>query len=170
LSIGGCFLDMLNPSPKSTEIRVTIFHAGDVFTALGRVAFVIPNMGMGVAFTTVEGNQVTVLKKWLLGLSVPDEGGDRPEEFPERADQVLYEKKRSSKEFRGAANGVEPKRTPFHALVDLVCPHCGKGNLVALDTHSDAGDSSQNEVKCAHCREVWETPLPGPIMSGPFPK
>jgi len=31
-------------------------------------------MGMGVAFTNVEGNQVATLQKWLLGLSVPDKG------------------------------------------------------------------------------------------------
>src|ERR1700675_1414099 len=68
LSIGGCFLDMLNPSPKGTEIRVTISHAGMTFIAIGRVAFVVPNMGMGVAFTNVDGNQVAVLAKWL-GLS-----------------------------------------------------------------------------------------------------
>jgi len=74
LSIGGCFLDILNPSPRGTEIRVRISHAGATFTALGKVAFVIPNMGMGVAFTKVEGNQVAVLQKWILGLSVRDKG------------------------------------------------------------------------------------------------
>jgi len=65
LSIGGCFLDMLNPSPKGTELRVRISHAGATFTAVGRVAFVVPNMGMGVAFTNVDGNQFGILQKWL---------------------------------------------------------------------------------------------------------
>jgi hypothetical protein len=74
LSIGGCFLDMLNPSPRGTQIGITISHSGATFHAIGRVAFVIPNMGMGVAFTNVEGNQIAVLQKWLLGLSVPDKG------------------------------------------------------------------------------------------------
>jgi len=69
LSIGGCFLDMLNPSPKGTEIRVTISHASTTFVAIGRVAFAVPNMGMGVAFTNIDGNQVAVLQKWLLELS-----------------------------------------------------------------------------------------------------
>jgi hypothetical protein len=170
LSSGGCFLDMLNPSPRGTEIRVTISHADAVFSTLGKVAFVIPNMGMGVAFTIVEGNQITVLQKWLSGLSVRDKGGDRPDEFLGRADQVLYEKKRSSKETRGAANVVELKHAPVHVLVDLTCPHCHKGNLVAVDKHSDGGDPGQKEVKCAHCSETWEPSLPGPILSGPFPK
>lgn len=69
LSIGGCFLDMLNPSPKGTEIRVNIWYQGAAFTACGRVAFVVPNIGMGVAFSRVDGNQVQVLQRWLSDLS-----------------------------------------------------------------------------------------------------
>ena len=64
-SIGGCFLDTQNPSPKETKIQVTIRHQGSTFTAIGRVAFVVPNMGMGVAFTQVDGDQVGVLQKWI---------------------------------------------------------------------------------------------------------
>lgn len=48
LSIGGCFLDMLNPSPEGTDVRVRISHKGTLFTTLDRVVFVLPNMGMGV--------------------------------------------------------------------------------------------------------------------------
>jgi hypothetical protein len=69
VSIGGCFLDMLNPSPEGTEIRVRISHASTAFTAVGRVAFVFPNMGMGVVFTSVEDNQLPVLQEWLSKLS-----------------------------------------------------------------------------------------------------
>lgn len=66
LSIGGCFLDMLNPCPKGTNIEVRISHADHTFTAFARVVFVVPNMGMGIAFTNVDGNQITVLQSWLL--------------------------------------------------------------------------------------------------------
>lgn len=69
LSIGGCFLDMLNPSPVGTDIRVRISHANITFTALGRVVFNLPPMGMGVVFTSVEDNQLTILQKWLSELS-----------------------------------------------------------------------------------------------------
>ena len=65
LSVGGCFLDMLNPSPDGTEIRVRISHANTTFIALGRVVFLFPNMGMVVMFTSVEANQQAVLQKWL---------------------------------------------------------------------------------------------------------
>jgi PilZ domain len=69
LSIGGCFLDMLNPCPKGTEITVRILHAGTSFTARGRVAFLVPNIGMGIAFTNVDGDQISVLRQWLLDVS-----------------------------------------------------------------------------------------------------
>ena len=69
LSMGGCFLDMVNPSPEGTEIRVTVHQASASFTALGRVVFVFPNVGMGVVFTNVDEDQLAVLRKWLADLS-----------------------------------------------------------------------------------------------------
>jgi hypothetical protein len=68
VSSSGCYLDTLNPSPKGREIQIRIFHASGTFTALGRVVFVVPNMGMGVVFTTVEDTQLAVLQKWLSKL------------------------------------------------------------------------------------------------------
>ena len=69
LSLSGCFLDMLNPSPQGTDVRVTISHEGAIFTALGSVVFVLPNMGMGVVFTSVEHNQQAILQKWIASVS-----------------------------------------------------------------------------------------------------
>jgi len=69
ISGGGCFLDMLNPSPEGAEIRVTIVQGDQTFTAVGRVAFVFPNVGMGVAFTRVEEDQLMILHQWLEALS-----------------------------------------------------------------------------------------------------
>jgi hypothetical protein len=68
LSVGGCFLDMLNPSPEGTEIAVRISHADATFTARGKVVFLFPNMGMGVMFTSVPASQQAVLEKWLAAL------------------------------------------------------------------------------------------------------
>src|SRR5258707_14590145 len=73
LSLGGCFLDMLNPSPEGTEIVVRISYADTTFTARGRVVFVFPNMGMGVMFTSVPASQQAVLEKWLASLSSGEE-------------------------------------------------------------------------------------------------
>jgi hypothetical protein len=69
LSLGGCFLDTLNPSPEGTEIVVRISRGDTTFTARGRVVFLFPNMGMGVMFTGVPASQQAVLEKWLAELS-----------------------------------------------------------------------------------------------------
>jgi len=69
LGTSGCFLDMLNTSPEGTEVRVRISHAGMTFTALGKVASVLHNMGMGIAFRGVEGDQMAILQEWLSQLS-----------------------------------------------------------------------------------------------------
>jgi hypothetical protein len=68
VSTSGCYLDTLNPSLKGSEIQIRIFHASGTFTALGRVVFVVPNMGMGVVFTTVEDTQLAILQEWLSEL------------------------------------------------------------------------------------------------------
>jgi hypothetical protein len=69
LSLGGCFLDMLNTSPDGTDVRVRISHQGSTFKALGKVVFVLPNMGMAVAFKTVEEAQLKILQEWISKLS-----------------------------------------------------------------------------------------------------
>jgi hypothetical protein len=68
LSIGGCFLRMLNPLSEGTEVSVTIFQTGEVFTAIGRVVFVFPVTGMGIVFTRVERRPLKTLQKWLSEL------------------------------------------------------------------------------------------------------
>jgi hypothetical protein len=68
LSIGGCFLRMLNPPAEGAEVRVTIFRAGEAFTALGRVVFVFPNTGMGIVFSAIESNPLATLEAWLSEL------------------------------------------------------------------------------------------------------
>jgi hypothetical protein len=69
VSIGGCYLDTLNPSPQNSEIQIRIVHASGTFTALGRVVFVVSNMGMGVVFTMVEETQLAVLQEWIAKLT-----------------------------------------------------------------------------------------------------
>lgn len=96
--------------------------------------------------------------------------GDRPEELLERADQALYARKRATKK---AAQVARPEQQSdlLHVLIDLTCPQCNKGNLVAVDTQSGAADASgPKTVHCAHCKHAWEAPLSGSVAAGPFPK
>ncbi len=67
ISVKGCYLDTLNPFPEGTEIRLGIDHAGETFSTLGKVIYVLPNMGMGVAFTGLEEPQKQLLLKWIGG-------------------------------------------------------------------------------------------------------
>ena len=69
LSISGCFLDMLNPTPQGTDVRVKILHENTTFIARGKVVFILPNMGMGVMFTSIEHDHQAILQKWIAMLS-----------------------------------------------------------------------------------------------------
>jgi hypothetical protein len=70
LGLGGCFPDMLNRSPENTEILTTIFLGGTEFSGVGRVMFVFPHLGMGIAFTEVAANQLDILQQWLREVSL----------------------------------------------------------------------------------------------------
>ena len=65
LSLGGCFLDTLNPSPDGTEVLVTISQGDRRFTARGRVVFAFPRLGMGIVFTHIDSDQLSTLEEWL---------------------------------------------------------------------------------------------------------
>ena len=68
LSMGGCFIDMMNPLPQDAWIRLTIFHEHRRFVALGKVVFVFPRLGMGVAFAELEPPYQVILEGWLADL------------------------------------------------------------------------------------------------------
>lgn len=65
ISENGCFVDTLNPFPVDTRISLTIEHSEHVFSAAGKVVYVIPNMGMGVAFEKIESQSLELLRGWL---------------------------------------------------------------------------------------------------------
>src|SRR5215468_815982 len=53
ISRTGCYIDTLNPIPTGSEIRLRITHDREIFEANGRVVYVSPGLGMGVAFGSV---------------------------------------------------------------------------------------------------------------------
>lgn len=69
LGLYGCYLDMLNPLPQGTEFLLRITHDNATFEALSRAVYEHPNMGMGVAFTSMESNSQAILNNWLRQLS-----------------------------------------------------------------------------------------------------
>jgi len=69
LSVGGCFIEMLNPSPEGAGIRIKITHKDATFAAIARVVFTVPNMGMGVTFTDIGLSELVTLEKWLAAMT-----------------------------------------------------------------------------------------------------
>jgi PilZ domain-containing protein len=68
LSRHGCYIDVMNPLPLGTAVKIQIIHHEQTFDANGRVIYSQPNMGMGVAFDEIEVGQVPALEKWLSDL------------------------------------------------------------------------------------------------------
>lgn len=66
ISISGCYLDTLNPMDAGTPIWVRLVHGQRIFESQGKVAYMVPRLGMGVAFAhPVPEDQMAVLKDWL---------------------------------------------------------------------------------------------------------
>jgi PilZ domain len=65
ISSSGCYLDTLNPAPKDSQVRLTIYHHDELFEAAGRAMSVSSGMEMGVAFEEVAAEQPAKLRRWL---------------------------------------------------------------------------------------------------------
>src|SRR5713226_7058114 len=66
----GCLLSS-NQSislPPGTKVRIKISYRSESLEALGRVAFVRPNVGMGIFFTRIAPHDQLVLDKWIAEL------------------------------------------------------------------------------------------------------
>jgi len=68
LSVFGCYVRTTNPFPVGTKIALRITHDGASFTAFGKVVYLQPKAGMGLAFAKVEPTHQTVLEKWIANL------------------------------------------------------------------------------------------------------
>jgi len=65
LSANGCYLDMINPFPHGTLVRVKISAGDDFFQAKAKIVYSQMNMGAGVGFLEVDENSQAVLDRWL---------------------------------------------------------------------------------------------------------
>ena len=68
ISRKGCYVDILNPLPEGTSLELKISRDQGVFTTPGRIIYVQPGMGMGVAFLDMPSDQIKVLDAWLAEL------------------------------------------------------------------------------------------------------
>ena len=65
LSLHGCYMDMVNPLPLGTTVKIQLIHHDQTVDATGHVIYSQSNMGMGVTFDEIGAGQVETLEKWL---------------------------------------------------------------------------------------------------------
>jgi PilZ domain len=62
----GCYIDMLNPLPRGTQIHLRLQSENEKFESSGTVIYVSPGLGMGVAFAAnLPSDEQEILDRWL---------------------------------------------------------------------------------------------------------
>ncbi len=69
ISRKGCYVDILNPLPLETRIKIRISRDKGTFLATGKIIYVHEGMGMGVAFLEITEEQLKLLDSWLAEFS-----------------------------------------------------------------------------------------------------
>jgi hypothetical protein len=66
ISLTGCYLDTLNPMERGTPLWIRLVHGQHVFESQAKIAYMVPRLGMGVAFAQpIPADQLAVLNDWL---------------------------------------------------------------------------------------------------------
>jgi hypothetical protein len=65
LSSNGCYVDMINPLPQGTTLKVVIEHGQQIFTAMAGVIYSQCPLGMGLEFRDVDPVSQQKLRQWL---------------------------------------------------------------------------------------------------------
>jgi hypothetical protein len=112
LGKGGCYLDTFSPFPMRTRVKLRITKEKISFEAEATVVYSKIGMGMGLAFTFIDPQQMGVLEKWLGELS-----GSSPCELSEINEQPA-----------SSSNGGSA-REPGYVLNDLIVALMRKGTL-----------------------------------------
>lgn len=69
ISRKGCFVDILNPLPVGTSLQLQITRDRGAFSSPGKIIYVQPGMGMGVAFFDMSAEQLKTLEAWLAEIN-----------------------------------------------------------------------------------------------------
>lgn len=75
LNKGGCYLDLLNPLPVGSKVRVHINWEGTELICAAVVRDSQPGMGMGIAFTDLDDARRALLDSWIARLGSPAGAG-----------------------------------------------------------------------------------------------
>lgn len=69
ISRKGCYVDVLNPLPSGTPVRLWISRDEGTFETPGKIIYTQPGMGMGVLFLDTPAPQLQTLDAWLAELA-----------------------------------------------------------------------------------------------------
>ncbi|MGO9590436.1 MAG: PilZ domain-containing protein [Candidatus Acidiferrales bacterium] len=67
-SRGGCYVDMLNPLPEDTLVRLRVTKWQQTFETQAKVVYSSVGMGMGLMFDAIEVAQRAIVERWLTQL------------------------------------------------------------------------------------------------------
>jgi PilZ domain len=69
LSLFGCSVESSKLFPKGTTVRIKLSHRGMEVRALAKVVYSGSDLGMGVAFTSIEREDERILEGWIAELA-----------------------------------------------------------------------------------------------------
>lgn len=69
ISRKGCYVDVLNPLPSGTPVRLWISRDEGTFETSGKIIYTQPGMGMGILFVDTAAPQLQRLDAWLAELA-----------------------------------------------------------------------------------------------------
>lgn len=69
LSLFGLRVDTVKLLSQGTRVKLRIADNDSDFVAFGRVAYVQPDLGMGVVFSSVEPEAQRILERWVAELA-----------------------------------------------------------------------------------------------------
>jgi len=69
IGLNGCDVDILNPLPAKTVCQLRIERDRGTFETWGRVVYIHPGIGMGVAFFETAPEQKATITDWIAELS-----------------------------------------------------------------------------------------------------
>jgi hypothetical protein len=61
----GCGIKTSNPFAQGTSVRVRLSHRGAEVKGVGIVAYVRPDLDMGIAFTDIDRESERILRLWI---------------------------------------------------------------------------------------------------------
>ncbi len=75
LSLFGCGVTAPHLFPKGTRVKIKLCHSDAYVTGLARVVYANPQLGMGFAFTNIEGADKRILDGWIADLTASSDQG-----------------------------------------------------------------------------------------------